>query len=322
MLAVWEKHICIDRCRSAPPTSRPELGPVPHGRLDYTVDLYIDRDLLKPFADVKVLRESTSTTVMLVDGKYILKLLPAPHDVQETVAIMKLAGTVVPVPHVYSYGYSGNCSFIFMQYVEGCTLDKYIRKNGRHLSTHPFVLKSIEHIVRSLAVVGISHNDLYPRNVIVDEFLRVLSVIDWDGAGPWHKSQEYTRRAQLGTLFGRDLLEYEPWLHDWDHIFRKYCPDVMECLANWPTLPYLPRCTPRCKDPWSGFWRPDYRPGPSQCFVLKQIERITPECFGYNCHHPDCIISSPCTFLFNSSFQRLVNIGPFKASVFRSMRSI
>lgn len=264
-----EKHICVNRCRSAPPISRAELGPIPGDRIDFSRPLRVDPELLKPYAEVEVLRETTSTTVILLDNKLILKLLLPAHDVQETVAIMRLANTAVPVPHVYSFGYSGNCSFILMQYVDGHTLDDYIRHNGRHLSTLPEVLWAVEYIVRSLAQLGISHNDLYPRNIVVDEYLHILSVVDWDVAGPWHISQEYTRRVRFGTLVAEDLLKYEPWLHDWDHIFRKYCPDIAECLASWPELLTLPRCTRRCKDPWTGFWRQDHWPGILHCVSPK-----------------------------------------------------
>lgn len=268
--------------------------------------------MLEPFTKVTRICETSSTTVLLLDKTYILKLLPPVHDVCETVAIMKLAGTVIPVPQVYSFGYSGNCSFILMQYVKGHSLDKYIRYNGRHLSTLPGVLEAVDHIVHSLAKLGISHNDLYPRNIIVDQHLRVLSVIDWDVAGPWYRCQEYLRRVRFGTVDAEDFLEEEPWLHDWDHVFRRYCPDMSECLDHQAEIPDFPRYVTRCKDPWTGFWRIDHWPSIPQCIVPQRglpfhLMRILPgsrihcvaganhECYLCNrvahghCNMPSCL---------------------------------
>ncbi|EMD40929.1 hypothetical protein CERSUDRAFT_111511 [Gelatoporia subvermispora B] len=261
MLSYQEKRLASKRPRSTPPISKHEFGPRPDDRLDLDSKLQVDAALLRPYAEAVTLLATLNTTVILLDKKYILKLLPSGQDIHETVAIMRLASTAIPVPHVYDYGYSGNCSFIRMEYVVGFTLDAYIRYHGRQLSTSPQVLQQIDNIVASLARLDISHNDLYPRNIIVDDYLCIISVVDWDGAAPWHNSQEYTRRVRFGTVVAECVLKDEPWLHDWDHIFRRYCPDAMECCTSWKDLRSLPWYLRRRKDPWTGFWRPDHWPG-------------------------------------------------------------
>jgi serine/threonine protein kinase len=119
---------------------------------------------------------------------------------------MELAATVIKVPKVYQYGYSGNCSFILMEYIHGVNLQALVNIYGRG------ALRKVEHelcmIVRNLSMVGISHNDLYPRNILVNENWSVVAVIDWDESGPLINSREYARRA----CWGHDT-------HDWDFIF-------------------------------------------------------------------------------------------------------
>ncbi|EMD31357.1 hypothetical protein CERSUDRAFT_100553 [Gelatoporia subvermispora B] len=184
MLDEWEKDDCNKRSRSTPPIARHEFGMLPDDRLDRSSDFYVDSALLKPYAEIKTIRKTISNTVLWLDKKYILKLLSPGQDIHETVALMNLARTVVPVPAVYNYGYSGNCSFILMEFVRALPLDAFIRCHGQYLSTLPQVLQQVDRLVGSLARLDISHNDLYPRNVLVDETLRIVSVIDWDGAAP------------------------------------------------------------------------------------------------------------------------------------------
>jgi hypothetical protein len=74
-------------------------------------------------------------------------------------------------------------------------------------------------IVAKLASIGLSHNDLYPRNVIVGRKWEILAILDWDESGSLITSREYSRRV---------CWEFDT--HDWDYIFRPYCPDSFDFL--------------------------------------------------------------------------------------------
>ncbi|EMD40877.1 hypothetical protein CERSUDRAFT_121512 [Gelatoporia subvermispora B] len=286
-LSLWEKGQTISRCRSTPPTSRREFGPIPDDRVDFRTKLHVDPALLAPFSKVATLRVTASTVVIALDDQYILKLLVPGHDVYETVAIMSLASTVVPVPRVYQCGYSGNCAFILMEYVDGYSLNDFIKFKGENTSRLPSLLRVVDDMVRELACLDISHNDLYPRNIVVDEDLNILALVDWDLAGPWHSSQEYLRRARLGILTPAGYLNFEPWTHDWDFIFRKYCPDSMEWITSWADLPLPPRCSRRRQEPWTQFWRDGHWPGllPWHAPIreVSPLERDIPGCYSDSC---------------------------------------
>jgi hypothetical protein len=73
--------------------------------------------------------------------------------------------------------------------------------------------------VAKLASIGISHNDLYPRNIIVGLGWEVLSVLDWDEAGPLITSREYSRRV---------CWDFDT--HHWDYIFLAHSPDRFDFL--------------------------------------------------------------------------------------------
>ena len=94
------------------------------------------------------------------------------------------------VPRVYCYGYSGNCGFIMMEFIGGYNLDYWISPLDESVSADPHVLQQIQSIVRKLANIGLSHNDLYPRNVVVNKKWDILAVVYWDVAGPLDVSQE------------------------------------------------------------------------------------------------------------------------------------
>jgi tRNA A-37 threonylcarbamoyl transferase component Bud32 len=98
----------------------------------------------------------------------VLKLRPKFVDIVVIVRNMRLASTVIKVPQVYNYGWSGNCTFILMEY-PGANLQVMFKEYGEA------ALRAVESrlctIVAKLASIGpgLSHNDLYPRNVIVGQ---------------------------------------------------------------------------------------------------------------------------------------------------------
>ncbi|OCH95929.1 hypothetical protein OBBRIDRAFT_445498 [Obba rivulosa] len=170
-------------------------------------------------------------------------------NVREIAGIMKLARTVVPVPKVYDCGYSGDCSYILMQAVRGDELGIVIQAFPEReiLPTHPFILDQVEKVVKRLASVGISHNDLEPRNIIVDNYCRFTGIIDWDNASPWHLSCGY-----LGRIRRRYPLPGDPQIsHPWDTIILEYSPDTFYHLWPYEFDPLVPRCYTiiQCKYP-------------------------------------------------------------------------
>ena len=79
-----------------------------------------------------------------------------------------------------------------MEFIGGYNLDYWISRLGESVSAEPHVLQQIQNIVRKLAMasIGLSHNDLYPRNVVVNNKWEILAVVYWDVAGPLDVSQE------------------------------------------------------------------------------------------------------------------------------------
>jgi serine/threonine protein kinase len=111
-----------------------------------------------------------------------------------------------------------------MEFIGGYNLDYWISKLGESGSADPRVLQQIQNIVRKLASIGISHNDLYPRNIVVNKEWEILAVVDWDVAGPLYVSQEYIRRKHFNL---------EPYCHDWDFLFLASCPDKLITVLDW-----------------------------------------------------------------------------------------
>jgi hypothetical protein len=161
----------------------------------------------------EVLRDVINTPsgrVMLLAGEQVLKLRPVNVDVAIIVRNMRRAATVINVPRVYDYGYSGNCAFILMAYIyPAANLGVMVKEHGEW--PIQYVEPQVHTIVRKLAGVGLSHNDLYPRNIMVGRNWEILAVVDWDESGPLDLSREYSRRVcwELDT-------------HHWDYIFRIY----------------------------------------------------------------------------------------------------
>ena len=78
----------------------------------------------------------------------------------------------------------------------------------------------IDYIVRELASLGLSHHDLVPRNVLVDDNGVIFSIIDWDTSTPHHTGGEYARRIRYVSPNFID-----PGEKDWYHILLRHCFD-------------------------------------------------------------------------------------------------
>ncbi|KIJ38772.1 hypothetical protein M422DRAFT_49926 [Sphaerobolus stellatus SS14] len=142
---------------------------------------------------------------------------------------MDLAGTVVPVPRVFKYGYSGNCSYILMEYIRGYRLSSVAVAYGiPWISVMAPVEKQISVLVERLANVDISHNDLVPRNIIVNEAWEIVGLVDWDHCTDFDPASEYLRRLKG---------------HLWDGFTSHVYPHVVNNPWYWNTI-FLKQATP------------------------------------------------------------------------------
>jgi hypothetical protein len=200
------------RSRSAPPVCLKDVGPLFYLRDWERSELFMDPRYLAKFSPVFEIGRTNARVIMHVEGK-ILKLYPNLVDVSVIVSNMNLARTKVPVPRVYDYGYSGNCAYILMEgFLETLTAEHYINMMGCAVPKR--LGHQVRQIVADLASVGLSHNDLYPRNLLVNRFWQIITIIDWDDCTGIEVGGEYARRVTE-----------RPEMHDWDYIFLKHSLD-------------------------------------------------------------------------------------------------
>ena len=197
---------------SAPPFSRHDVDK------HFDITTYQDKSFelnmsprdMSVYRVVREIYSAPSGRVMVLEGGKILKLRPMYVDVVVIVRNMRRAATVINVPKVYDYGYSGNCTFILMAHIYPAACLKVVMK-GHEGWVFKYLEPQVEMIVRKLAGIGLSHNDLYPRNIMVGRDWDIVAVLDWDESGPLHLSREYSKRV----CWNEDT-------HHWDHIFRAY----------------------------------------------------------------------------------------------------
>ncbi|KAF9077669.1 hypothetical protein BDP27DRAFT_1441718 [Rhodocollybia butyracea] len=207
------------RSRSAPPFSRHDVGSAFFLREDIeTGPLYMDPADLAEFSSVRVYISIQGRAIYWVDDDKFLKLYSYLVDVSSIVSNMDLARTRLPVPRVLRYGYSGNCAYILMERVPYESLARVLRRWG--LDYMPWEVTTLAHyIVRELASIGLRHNDLEPRNILVDRDGSLASVVDWDSCTPLHIGGEYARQISHNPSFRL------PGEEDWFHIFLLYTLD-------------------------------------------------------------------------------------------------
>ncbi|KAG7087243.1 hypothetical protein E1B28_013224 [Marasmius oreades] len=176
----------------------------------------------KLFLDPKDMAEYSSfvrlwPTILFSDDK-ALKMYSYLVDVTQIVATMDLARTKVPVPRVYKYGYSGNCGYILMERIRGYALDNFLRHYKCPIP-HKITVE-IKRIVEDLASLGLCHNDVKPRNIVVSSSWDVLTIVDWDHCMPLIHAGEYTRRVMWGE-------KHDPFCitDTWDAFFLSVAAD-------------------------------------------------------------------------------------------------
>ncbi|KAJ3907920.1 kinase-like domain-containing protein [Lentinula edodes] len=221
------------RSRSAPPFSTHDFGVGWELREDghELEDLQMDSADLAEFSTIEIFIDYHPRSMYWVDNDKVLKLFSYLIDVSVIVANMDLARTRIPVPRVLRYGQSGNCSYILMERIPYPNLEVEMQQLG--IKSMPWGLtRAIDYIVRELANLGLSHNDLVPRNVLVDNNGMIVSIIDWDPSTQHHRGGEYARKIRELSYF-KDVAE-----EDWYHIFLRYAPDrtgeeIMIGCSKW-----------------------------------------------------------------------------------------
>ncbi|KAJ3982992.1 hypothetical protein F5890DRAFT_269580 [Lentinula detonsa] len=207
------------RSRSAPPFSAHDVGAGWELREDgiEIEDLQMDPADLAEFSSVGLFRD-LHPRMYWVDRDKVLKLFSYLIDVSVIVANMDLAGTRIPVPRVLRYGYSGNCSYILMEKIPHRNLAFAMLQWG--VKFMPWQLtRTMDYIVFQLANLDLSHNDLVPRNVLVDDNGLISAIIDWDTCTSHHEGGQYARKIR-DIHYTTDVGE-----SDWYHIFLRYSTD-------------------------------------------------------------------------------------------------
>ncbi|EPQ57772.1 kinase-like protein, partial [Gloeophyllum trabeum ATCC 11539] len=214
------------RCQTCPPWSVNDIGR--RFNLRFGPDdrppprFYVDASLLRPYQDIRVMLDWHDSLVLLLDRKYVMKMMSPLFDVNTIVANMERAREVVPVPAIHKYGRSGNCVFIIMDYVNGWQASTLVRYFGPWVEVR--LQDQIDEVIVKLSQVGLSHNDLYPRNVFLDDNWKITGIIDWDYAAPLWASTEYERRS---TLNFREKT--------WHYLFLKHSVDRVGTLGANPS---------------------------------------------------------------------------------------
>ncbi|KZV96810.1 hypothetical protein EXIGLDRAFT_765045 [Exidia glandulosa HHB12029] len=194
----------------------------------------LNEDFFRRFKKVELWIELPMSTLILLDDKYVLKQIPPHWDVDTIVDHMRQARSILPVPYVYEFGRLGNCCFIVM---DTATTLPLLYGNDRQRSQ---VIAVIAEIVSRLNSVGLAHNDLHPRNIIVDRYYNVVALLDWDYTAPAEYSQdEYLRRLHPRFDFERDrnpdpefdLPMYTEHDECWDFLFLRNTLDRADAAA-------------------------------------------------------------------------------------------
>ncbi|KZV96816.1 kinase-like protein [Exidia glandulosa HHB12029] len=226
-------------CRSMPPWSLLDITPGFFRRSDDLPRLFVNEAFLRRFKTVEIWVELPLSTLILLNGKWVLKLIPPQWDVDTIVEHMRRARRVLPVPYVHEFGRVDNCCFIVMEYVRGFTFSVVTREHGHYAAAR--LKPQIAEILARLDSVGLAHNDLHPRNIIVDRHYNVVGLLDWDYAAPTECSyDEYLRRLNPRFDFDRDRnwdpeFEFPVYTeHDecWDHLFMRNMLDRGDAAAS------------------------------------------------------------------------------------------
>ncbi|KIK66876.1 hypothetical protein GYMLUDRAFT_913869 [Collybiopsis luxurians FD-317 M1] len=177
-----------------------------------------------------------------VDKDKVLKLFSYLIDVSVMVANMDLVRTKLPVPQVLRYGHSGNCSYILMERIPHPNFPTLLLDWGLNQVPSRSII-AFDIIVREIANLGLSHNDLVPRNMLVDiATANITSIVDWDCCTPIHRGGEYARRVKEFVDFPDTKFPGEQNLY---HLFLRYSFDrtgeeiLLGCSDRHPEM-FLP----------------------------------------------------------------------------------
>jgi hypothetical protein len=231
------------RPKSAPPICLKDVGPYFYLREDEDSDLFMDPVDLGKFKSVPTLITCHPSSPHDSRRNQNPQNIPSNNRRLFIVANMNLARTKVPVPEVYDYGYSGNCAYILMERIDAIDAERYI--NNMKFPVPRRLSRRVREIIADLASLGLSHNDLNPRNIMimVYPYWVVLSIVNWDNCTPIHVAGEYARRV---ITSGR---------HNWDYMFLRHAKDgFAEMVLNVSKHPRRPTSPSRSLPTFTDHW--------------------------------------------------------------------
>ena len=108
----------------------------------------------------------SATRLLVLDSKRVLKMYPPLVDVDSIAENMRRASGAMPVASIHSFGRSGNCAYILMDYIPGHDLASVKCRYGEAVTAVAQVLE----IARLLSTIGLAHNDWHIVGVIDCDF--------------------------------------------------------------------------------------------------------------------------------------------------------
>ncbi|KZT50479.1 hypothetical protein CALCODRAFT_504671 [Calocera cornea HHB12733] len=210
----WPTHRAIRRTRSVPRLLSMTTFETFFGEGVLNLPEGAAPDYIVPGHPFELVSNAGQKKIYRIDNRYALIITPPDTDIERIVRNQSLAAKVISAPWVYYFGRTVDCAYMLTDFIPGRNLQYYVDKQpGLDLSR---LLPQIQTIVAQLASVNLAHNDLYPRNVMVDRHLNIRAIIDWDTSDTLDKSPEYQRR----------VVNYlEP--HDWDSAFRPFQSSIL-----------------------------------------------------------------------------------------------
>ena len=182
--------------------------------------IYLDK-----VSDVEILNESGSTSIaykMCIEGQtfFIKQLRPElQHDVRYRNAFIKEyhTGRSIQNPYVVKYLHlrdDTNGIYIFMEYVNGYTLNEKTTKEPEYFSKQGNIRKFLLQLceaIRALHKENVVHMDITPKNIIIQQTSNNLKLIDlgfclsdYNDSTPGNTAESGAPETALGNIKGID----------------------------------------------------------------------------------------------------------------------
>ncbi|KZT50454.1 hypothetical protein CALCODRAFT_504703 [Calocera cornea HHB12733] len=144
-------------------------------------------------AETYLVFDGRDTKIYRVEDRFALILTLPELDIERIARNQGRAAKVISTPSVYYYGRTFDCTYMLTDYIGVRTVEDYAKDWPK--SDLAIYMSRIRTIIDRLAAISLSHNDPYPRNIIIDQFSNFLGVVNWEMSDTLDKSPEYQRRA-------------------------------------------------------------------------------------------------------------------------------